>query len=123
MTKHIIYTGDILKNLVHTNIKDIELVYTEEELSGMYLSEGSEYIRIAQTLTNIQIEQFFQDAFENNAMKKEYTKKIIIALENTITQMESKVNLNLLKKQIPSKEQDEMFPIDNNYNNPWWTLF
>lgn len=126
--KHLIFGSDayhIFQKLATTNIQHLENLYTEEELSGMYLSEGSEKVNMVITLSNIAMKDFGKNIFGefksnlNEALTTQIMKNIIIEVQK----LDKKQDLNSIKQQLSPDKTDEMFAIDNHWKNPWSFLF
>jgi hypothetical protein len=114
----------------------IDKLFTEEELSTFHNSVGHEFINQSRIDTLSLIKKFIQRAFvdhNHNGIKPlssafhsihtEIIKKEIVDMETFLNMLSEKIDIDKLRSQLPEDEQDEMFPFDNNYKNPWQVLF
>jgi hypothetical protein len=101
-----------------------EYFLSEEDLSQTYHSIGSESVNSAEESTDKLLQDLIKNGFgRDDKVKPELFKKTVRELENTISLLGQKIDLNKLKREIPTSHQDEMFPIDNHADNPWQILF
>ena len=119
-------------------VKNIMCQYlSEEELSKNHYSMGNEVINAAHSMI-LSIEKGFIDkafAKQNSLAIKQETysigkningeviKRELLNLERSIRNLSQNLDIDKLREQIPSGEEDEMFSFDRDYENPWSTIF
>lgn len=110
---------------------------SEEELSHDYYSQGSEFINIAHKIILLIERDFINKAFNKcdslsikqkaysvgDNLNTEVIKRELLILETFIHELSKNFNIDALREQLPSGEEDEMFSFDRYYQNPWITVF
>lgn len=123
ISKFYVFGFGILDTQVKQIMKYREYVLSEEDLSQTYHSIGLESVNRAEDFTDKLLQDLIKNGFDGDVMKFEFFKKTVRELEAHISLLGQKIDLNKLKREIPSSHQDEMFPIDNHADNPWQILF
>lgn len=122
-SKYFFYCSPVAKNKAIQNLKQQEYLLTEEELSNIYPSKGMELVNLSQNMTVLLMEHFIDKVMSRGKIQPELIKKMIRDLDQLIINLEKDINLTQLKRELPDGELDEMFAIDNHYNDPWSYLF
>lgn len=139
MIKYVLYyfnNPDIVsKYSIIRNFKNKYL--SEEELSHDYYSQGGEVVYLAQQIMLLVEKDFINKAFgrsDSLAIKQtsysigdkintEVIKRELLIIETFINELSKNLDIDKLREQIPSGEEDEMFSFDRYYQNPWIVVF
>ena len=139
MIKYLLYyfnNPDIVsKYLDMKNFKNKYL--SEEELSCDYYSQGREVVNCAQQIMLWVEKDFINKAFGKidsfsikqrvysvgDKLNTEVIKREMLTINTFINQISKNLDIDKLREQIPSGEEDEMFSFDREYKNPWIVVF
>lgn len=139
MIKYLLYyfnNPDIVsKYSVIRNFKNKYL--SEEELSYDYYSQGSEVVNCAQQIILRVEKDFINKVFcksDSLSIKQttysigdkintEVIKRELLMIQGVINELSKILDIDKLREQIPSGEEDEMFSFDREYKNPWIVVF
>jgi hypothetical protein len=134
------FGNSIVRDLISKQIDLHDYFSTEEELERMHFSKGHALIMLSLNIIRRYMSDFNTKAFARpshsfpqppkpdkhsigKVVNTEIIKRTIAELDFTLNLFEEKIDIDKLREQSQTDEQDEMFSIDWHYRNPWNTLF
>lgn len=140
--KFIIYGfgNSIVNQLISEQINILNYFWTEEELERIHFSKGHALIMLSRNIIMKCMSDFNTKALTKpshnypeplkpslysigEVVNTEIIKRTISELDFDIKLFDGKIDIDKLREQSQTDEQDEMFSFDQHYQNPWNALF
>ena len=134
------FGNSIVSEIISKQINLHNYFWKEEELEKMHFSKGTARILMSRNIILRCMSDFNTKAFtkpHNNypqpskpsafdmgeVVNTEIIKRTISELDFDLKLFENVFDVDKIREQSPSDEQDEMFSIDQNYVDPWYVIF